>query len=71
MLNCSSHQVSYPPCPDVCGYKVRDRGFRRRTRQYVEKSDGAHRSGHARIRCRNGKLVIVEAWVSMSYAGSN
>ena len=35
----------------------RDRGPRRRTRQYVEEPDGAQRSRHARIRRRSRKLV--------------
>jgi len=32
-------------------------GFRRRTRQYVEESDRAQRSKHARIRCRSRSFM--------------
>src|SRR5512145_392719 len=38
---------------DGRGCKARDRGPRRRTRRYVEESDRAQRSRHARIRRRS------------------
>ena len=52
-----SHQISSRGGADGHGYKARDRGLRRRTRQYVEEPDRAQRGRHAWIRCRSRKPV--------------
>jgi len=59
-----SHRVSLRGGADGRGYKAhlahfsqRDRGPRRRTRQYVEEPDGAQRSRYARMHRRSRNFV--------------
>ncbi len=52
-----SHQVSQRGGADWHGYKARDRGPIRCSRQYVEEPEGVQRNRHARIRRRSKSLV--------------
>ena len=57
-----SHQGSSRGGGDGRGYKARDRGPRRRSRNYVEEPDRAQRSRHACIRRRSRSLVRNAGW---------
>ncbi len=52
-----SHQVSQRGGADGHGFKTRDRGLIRRSRQYVEEPAGVQRNRHARVRRRGKSLV--------------